>query len=97
MDIRSRSLSRVIMKARRAMGSQTSSIVNGALAENINGVRTVQEMTRQGVNFEIFEGKVRNNLNSHLRATRLAVSPYQAPGSTKSLRFPSNAGNVTGG
>ena len=60
--------------ARRAfmLARQTSSIVNGALAENINGVRTVQEMTRQGVNFEIFEGKVRDNLNSHLRATRLA-------------------------
>ena len=60
--------------ARRAfmLARQTSSIVNGALAENINGVRTVQEMTRQGVNFEIFEDKARDNLNSHLRATRLA-------------------------
>ncbi len=60
--------------ARRAfmLARQTSSIVNGALAENINGVRTVQEMTRQGVNFEVFEDKVRDNLNSHLRATRLA-------------------------
>ncbi|MEE2760452.1 MAG: ABC transporter transmembrane domain-containing protein, partial [Pseudomonadota bacterium] len=28
---------------------ETSSIVNGALAENINGVRTVQEMTRQQI------------------------------------------------
>ena len=60
--------------ARRAfmLARQTSSIVNGALAENINGVRTVQEMTRQGVNFEVFEDKAHDNLNSHLRATRLA-------------------------
>ncbi len=41
---------------------QTSSIVNGALAENVNGVRTVQGMLREGINFESFEGKARDNL-----------------------------------
>lgn len=51
---------------------ETSSIVNGALAENVNGVRTVQEMTRQQVNFGTFQGKVDENLRAHLRATRLA-------------------------
>ncbi len=51
---------------------QTSSIVNGALAENINGVRTVQEMLREGENFERFEVKARDNLRSHLRAAKFS-------------------------
>ena len=51
---------------------QTSSIVNGALAENINGVRTVQEMLREHVNFERFEVKARDNLRSHLRAAKFS-------------------------
>jgi ATP-binding cassette subfamily B protein len=51
---------------------QTSSIVNGALAENINGVRTVQEMIRERVNFERFEVKAADNLRSHLRAAKLS-------------------------
>jgi ATP-binding cassette subfamily B protein len=51
---------------------QTSSIVNGALAENINGVRTVQEMLRECVNFERFEVKARDNLRSHLRAAKFS-------------------------
>jgi ATP-binding cassette subfamily B protein len=58
---------RAFMRAR-----QTSSIVNGALAENINGVRTVQEMLREGVNFERFEVKARDNLHSHLRAAKFS-------------------------
>jgi ATP-binding cassette, subfamily B, multidrug efflux pump len=51
---------------------ETSSIVNSALAENINGVRTVQEMTRERFNFEAFREKARENYRAHLRATRLA-------------------------
>jgi ATP-binding cassette subfamily B multidrug efflux pump len=51
---------------------ETSSIVNSALAENINGVRTVQEMTREGFNFDAFRDKAAENLRTHLRATRLA-------------------------
>ena len=51
---------------------ETSSIVNGALAENINGVRTVQEMTRQGINFEQYDDKAHDNLLSHLKAVKLA-------------------------
>jgi len=51
---------------------ETSSIVNGALAENINGVRTVQEMLRQGVNYGDFEEKVEENFRAHLKASKLA-------------------------
>ncbi len=60
--------------ARRAFirARETSSIVNSALAENINGVRTVQEMSREGFNFAAFREKAANNYRSHVRATRLA-------------------------
>lgn len=51
---------------------QTSSTVNGALAQNINGVRTVQEMQREARNFEDFEVKARANLDAHLKAARLS-------------------------
>ena len=51
---------------------ETSSIVNGALAENINGVRTVQDMTRQSVNFDAYEEKAHDNLLAHLKAVKLA-------------------------
>ena len=51
---------------------ETSSIVNSALAENINGVRTVQEMGREGFNFNAFREKAVENYRTHLRATRLA-------------------------
>lgn len=49
---------------------QTSSIVNGALAENVNGVRMVQETRREAVNFARFEAKARDNLNAHLRGSK---------------------------
>ena len=60
--------------ARRAFvrARQTSSLVNGALAENVNGVRTVQEMNRERVNFDLFEEKANDNLRSHLRASKFA-------------------------
>jgi ATP-binding cassette subfamily B multidrug efflux pump len=51
---------------------ETSSAVNGALAENINGVRTVQEMTRQSINFDHYKDKAHDNLKSHLKAVKLA-------------------------
>ena len=51
---------------------ETSSIVNSALAENINGVRTVQEMTREDFNFAAFREKATENYRTHVRATRLA-------------------------
>ena len=35
----------------------TNSSANGALAEGINGVRTVQSLDRQQVNFDLYEEK----------------------------------------
>jgi ATP-binding cassette subfamily B protein len=59
-------------RARRAFinARKASSIVNGALAENINGVRTVQEMTRERVNFARFEKKARDYLDATLTAAK---------------------------
>jgi ATP-binding cassette subfamily B protein len=51
---------------------ETSSIVNGALAEGINGVRTVQGMRREAVNFQLFDRKAHDNLKAHLRASKFA-------------------------
>jgi len=51
---------------------ETSSIVNGALAEGINGVRTVQGMRREAVNFQLFDRKAHDNLAAHLRASKFA-------------------------
>jgi ATP-binding cassette subfamily B protein len=45
---------------------------NGALAEGINGVRTVQSLDRQRVNFDLYEEKSRTNLLAHLRAAKFA-------------------------
>lgn len=58
---------RAFMRAR-----ETSSIVNGALAENINGVRTVQGLTRQMFNFAAFRVKAEENYRAQLRSTQLA-------------------------
>jgi len=49
-----------------------SSTVNGALAENINGIRTVQESRREAVNFGLFEEKVRENFEAQIDAARAA-------------------------
>lgn len=51
---------------------ETNSIANGALAEGINGVRTIQSLERQKVNFDLYEEKSMTNLRSHLRAARFA-------------------------
>jgi ATP-binding cassette subfamily B protein len=50
----------------------TSSTLNGALAEGIHGVRTVQGMGREAVNLQLFEDKVDDNLQAQLHATWLA-------------------------
>lgn len=50
----------------------TSSTLNGALAEGIHGVRTVQGMGREAVNLRLFEDKVADNLKAQLRGTWLA-------------------------
>ncbi|TIT00739.1 MAG: ABC transporter ATP-binding protein [Mesorhizobium sp.] len=51
---------------------ETNSIANGALAEGIHGVRTVQSLERQHVNFDLYDEKVLANLNVHLRSARYA-------------------------
>ncbi|MCP5149283.1 MAG: ABC transporter ATP-binding protein [Ectothiorhodospiraceae bacterium] len=49
---------------------ETSSAVNGALAENVHGVRAIQEMVREPVNYTLFEDKAGENLRSHMVASR---------------------------
>jgi ATP-binding cassette subfamily B protein len=49
-----------------------SSIANGALAENINGVRTVQETRREAMNFELYEEKARANFEAQAGASWIA-------------------------
>jgi len=51
---------------------ETNSIANGALAEGIHGVRTVQSLSRQRVNFELYDEKAHNNLTTHLTAAKFA-------------------------
>ncbi|NKN04633.1 ABC transporter ATP-binding protein [Rhizobium laguerreae] len=51
---------------------ETNSVANGALAEAIHGVRAVQSMDRQGVNFTLYDDKAHANLQTHLTAARYA-------------------------
>ncbi|HEY8596161.1 MAG TPA: ABC transporter ATP-binding protein [Devosiaceae bacterium] len=51
---------------------EAQSVTNGALAEAIHGVRAVQGMDRQRVNFELYDDKAHANLEAHLRAARFA-------------------------
>jgi ATP-binding cassette subfamily B multidrug efflux pump len=51
---------------------ETNSTTNGALAEGINGVRTVQSLDRQRVNFDLYDDKAFTNLRAHLRAAKFA-------------------------
>jgi ATP-binding cassette subfamily B protein len=55
------------LKARRA-----AAIVNGALNENITGVRVVQAMNRQERNLELFDEKSQRLLGSTMDASRLS-------------------------
>jgi ATP-binding cassette subfamily B protein len=54
-----------------------SSIANGALAENISGIRTVQETRREAMNFELYEEKARDNFKA--AAESAALSGIMAP------------------
>jgi ATP-binding cassette subfamily B protein len=49
-----------------------SSIANGALAENINGIRTVQETRREAMNFDLYEEKARENFQAAVSSAWLA-------------------------
>ena len=51
---------------------ETNSIANGALAEGIHGVRTVQSLNRQRVNFDLYDEKAYKNLKTHLTAAKYA-------------------------
>ncbi|MCH9671720.1 MAG: ABC transporter ATP-binding protein/permease [Gammaproteobacteria bacterium] len=55
---------KVFLRAR-----ETSAIVNGALAENVHGIRAIQEMQREHVNYVLFGDKADENLRSHMRAS----------------------------
>jgi ATP-binding cassette subfamily B protein len=49
---------------------EASSRVNGALAENVHGIRAIQQLRREEVNFDLFEERARANLLTHLRASK---------------------------
>lgn len=51
---------------------EANSVTNGALAEGIHGVRTVQGMDRAQVNLGLYEEKVGTNLRAHRRAAKYA-------------------------
>ncbi|MFT6273609.1 MAG: ATP-binding cassette subfamily B protein [Dinoroseobacter sp.] len=51
---------------------ETNSVTNGALAEAIHGVRTVQSMNRQPVNLMLYTDKAHATLNAHLTASKYA-------------------------
>jgi ATP-binding cassette, subfamily B, multidrug efflux pump len=51
---------------------ETNSITAGAMAEGINGVRTVQNLDRQKVNFDLFDDKAYTNLRTQLTGSRFA-------------------------
>jgi len=51
---------------------ETNSITNGALAEGIHAVRTVQGMGREDVNFTLYDDKAKDNLRAHLRSAKFA-------------------------
>ena len=51
---------------------EASSAANSALAENINGVRTVQETRREALNFELYKEKARDNFQAQVGASWMA-------------------------
>ena len=61
-------------KARAAFikAREANSLVNGALAEAIHGIKTVQGMVREGVNSTLYNKRAKQNLLAHLRAAKFA-------------------------
>ena len=51
----------------------TASIVSGSLAENINSIRAVQGLTREKVNYSLFDILAHDNLAAQNRAARFGV------------------------
>ena len=61
-------------RARRAFrrARETNSAANGALAEGIHAVRTIQGMGREKINFDLYGEKAIENLKAHLRSAQFA-------------------------
>ena len=74
-----------------------SSNANSALAENINGVRTVQETRREALNFELYAEKVRENFKAQVGAAWM--SQIMVPTHARRPRVPDevSAGRRQGG
>ncbi len=51
---------------------ETNSLTAGAMAEGINGVRTVQNLDRQKVNFDLYDDKAYHNLRTQLTGSKYA-------------------------
>lgn len=51
---------------------ESNSVTNGAMAEGINGVRTVQNLDRQKVNFDLYDDKAYHNLRTQLTGSKYA-------------------------
>ena len=51
---------------------ETNSRANGALAESIRGIQTIQVMVRESVNFRLYSKLCDVNRRAHLRAAKLA-------------------------
>ncbi len=56
---------RAFMRAR-----ETQSAANAALAETVHGVRAVQELRREEVNFKLYDAKAYENLRAQLAASK---------------------------
>jgi ATP-binding cassette subfamily B multidrug efflux pump len=61
-------------RARKAFrrARETNSINNGALAEGIHSIRTVQGLHREAVNLELYADKSQENLRAHLLSAKFA-------------------------
>lgn len=61
-------------RARKAFmaAREASSVTNCALAENVHGIRAIQEMTREGVNLDLFDEKATANLKRHMTASKFS-------------------------
>ena len=59
-------------RARRAFmrARETNSTTNAALAETVHGVRAIQELAREDVNYALFAAKAEDNLRAHLTASK---------------------------
>ena len=60
--------------ARRAfrLARETNSRANGALAESIRGIQTIQAMVREPINFRLYSKLCDLNQRTHLRAAKLS-------------------------